>query len=114
MGLGQWLRALAYALSRPREIAIVGDPDSTDTQALLSVVRDGYLPFQAVVALGAPNVQPASVPLLQNRGLVNGQAAGYVCRGFTCQAQITEPEVLQAQLARRLRIVSELDVWGRA
>ena len=53
LGFGQWLQALAYALSKPREIAIVGDPDSADTQALLSVVRDGYRPFQ-VVALGAP------------------------------------------------------------
>jgi uncharacterized protein YyaL (SSP411 family) len=34
LGFGQWLQALGYALSRPREIAIVGDPDSVDTQAL--------------------------------------------------------------------------------
>jgi uncharacterized protein YyaL (SSP411 family) len=53
LGFGQWLQALAYTLSKPREIAIVGDPDSADTKALLSAVRDRYLPFQ-VVALGAP------------------------------------------------------------
>jgi uncharacterized protein YyaL (SSP411 family) len=54
LGFGQWLQALAYALSKPQEIAIVGDPDSTDTQALLNVVRNVYLPFW-VVALGAPD-----------------------------------------------------------
>jgi hypothetical protein len=54
LGFGQWLQALAYALSKPREIAVVGDPDSTHTQALLHVVRDGYRPFQ-VVALVAPD-----------------------------------------------------------
>jgi uncharacterized protein YyaL (SSP411 family) len=48
LGFGQWLQALAYALSKPREIAIVGDPDSADTQDLLDVVRDGYCPFQVV------------------------------------------------------------------
>jgi hypothetical protein len=97
LGFGQWLQALAYALSKPQEVAIVGEPDSVDTQALLDVVRDGYRPFQ-VVALGAPNVQPASVPLLQDRGLVEGQAAAYVCRDFTCQAPIADPEVLRALL----------------
>ena len=81
LGFGQWLQTLAYALSKPRETASVGDPDSTDTQALLSVMRDGYRPFQ-VVALGAPDPDKPAVPLLQDRGLVNGQTAAYVCRDF--------------------------------
>jgi hypothetical protein len=112
LGFGQWLQALAYALSEPREIAIVGDPDSADTQALLNMVRDGYRPFQ-VVALGAPTTQLPAVPLLQDRGLVDGQATAYVCdapvpgRAFACQAPVTEVEALRAQLEQRRRIVSE-------
>ena len=106
LGFGQWLQALAYAISKPREIAIAGDPDSADTQALLNVVRDDYQPFQ-VVALGAPGAQPPAVPLLLDRGLVNGQAAAYVCdapvpgRAFACQVPVTEPEGLQALLEPR-------------
>jgi len=100
LGFGQWLQVLSFALSKPREIAIVGEPEGTDTQALLNVVRDKYRPFQ-VVALGAPDAQPPAVPLLQDRGLVDGQAAAYVCRDFTCQAPITEQEVLQVQLEDR-------------
>jgi len=95
LGFGQWLQALAYALSKPREIAIVGDPDSADTQTLLGVVRSGYRPFQ-VVALGAPSAQSPAVPLLEDRGLVNGQAAAYVCRSFACRAPVVEPEELRA------------------
>jgi uncharacterized protein YyaL (SSP411 family) len=100
LGFGQWLQALAYILSKPREIAVVGDPDSVDTQALLNAVRDGYRRFQ-VVAVGAPTTQPPTVPLLQNRGLVDGHAAAYVCCDFTCQAPTTEPEGLRALLERR-------------
>jgi uncharacterized protein YyaL (SSP411 family) len=90
----QWILALAYALSKPREIAIVGEPESTDMQALLRVVRDGYRPFQ-VVALGAPNTQSPAVPLLKDRGLVEGQPAAYVCRNFTCQVPVTTPQALE-------------------
>jgi uncharacterized protein YyaL (SSP411 family) len=103
LGFGQWLQALSYALSEPKEIAIIGDPESGDTRALLSVVRNGYRPFQ-VVALGAPSAQPQVVPTLQDRGLVEGRAAVYVCdapvpgRAFICQAPVTDAEALQVQL----------------
>jgi uncharacterized protein YyaL (SSP411 family) len=93
LGFGQWLQALSYALSQPREIAIIGDPEAADSQALLNVVRGGYRPFQ-VVALGTPNSQPSAIPLLQDRGLADGQAAGYVCREFACEAPATEAEEL--------------------
>jgi uncharacterized protein YyaL (SSP411 family) len=89
LGFGQWVQALAYAFSKPREIAIVGDPEAADTQALLSVVRSDYRSFQ-VVALVAPDAQPPAVPLLQDRGLVEEQAAAYVCRGFACQAPVMD------------------------
>jgi uncharacterized protein YyaL (SSP411 family) len=108
LGFGQWLQALAYALSKPREIAIVGDPEAVDTQALLRVVRKGYQPFR-VVALGAPNTQPLAIPLLQDRGLVDGHAAAYVCdapspgRAFTCQAPVTDPEALRTLLENRVQ-----------
>jgi uncharacterized protein YyaL (SSP411 family) len=107
-GFGQWLQALAYALSKPREIAIVGDPDAAGTQALLRVVRDGYRPFQ-VIALGSPDsgnaadrvTGIAAVPLLQDRGLVDGRAAAYVCRDFACQAPVMRPEALRHLLDRK-------------
>jgi uncharacterized protein YyaL (SSP411 family) len=97
LGFGQWLQALAYALSKPWEIAIVGKPEAAEIQALLSVVRDGYRPFQ-VIALGPPGSQSPAVPLLQDRELMNGQAAAYVCRDFTCQSPATKLEALQELL----------------
>jgi uncharacterized protein YyaL (SSP411 family) len=97
LGFGQWLQAQAYALSKPREIAIVGDLEAADTQALLNVVRTGYRPFQ-VVALGPPAPEESALPLLRDRGLLEGQAAAYVCRDFVCQAPVTDSEALQAVL----------------
>jgi uncharacterized protein YyaL (SSP411 family) len=100
LGFGQWLQALSYALLQPREIAIIGDPEAADTQALLNVVREGYRPFQ-VVALGSLDAQSPSVPLLQDRGQLDGQATAYVCRDFAWRAPIAEQEVLEVQQEHR-------------
>jgi hypothetical protein len=99
LGFGQWLEALSYALSEPKEIAIVGDPGAPDTQAFLSVVRDRYRPFQ-VVALGAPSPEGGEVPLLKDRGLIDRQAAAYVCHDFACQAPVTHAEALTIRLQK--------------
>jgi uncharacterized protein YyaL (SSP411 family) len=67
---------------------------------VLAIAQDGYRPFQ-VMGLGALGPQPFPVPLLQDRGLVEGQAAAYVCHNLTCQAPVTEPEPLRARLDQR-------------
>jgi uncharacterized protein YyaL (SSP411 family) len=92
----QWLQALDFALSRPKEIAIVGDPAAADTRALLRVVRDAYRPNQ-VVAVGRAG-DGTAIPLLAGREAINGMATAYVCENFTCQMPITSPETLAGQL----------------
>jgi uncharacterized protein len=103
LGFGQWLVSLDYALSQPREIAIVGEPGAPDTLALLETATAGFRPHQ-VVAVGVPGQEAAAVPLLAGRPAVDGpsgegkQAAAYVCREFACQAPVTEPDALRALL----------------
>ena len=67
LDFGQWLQALSYAFSRPREIAVVGEMETVDTQGLLAVARDGYRPFQVVV-VGAPDkARPAGAAAWESR-----------------------------------------------
>ncbi len=96
LGFGQWLQALNYALSQPREIAIVGDPQAADTHALLDVCTSGYRPYQ-LVAVGSPSYGDA-VPLLRGRSQVGGKATAYVCTNFTCCPPVTDPVGLEALL----------------
>jgi uncharacterized protein YyaL (SSP411 family) len=98
LGFAQWLIALDFALSNPREIALVGDQRSSDVQALLDVVRAGFRPYQ-VVALGTPRTErPSAVPLLLDRPVVGECATAYVCVRFACQRPTTDPQVLSGQL----------------
>jgi uncharacterized protein YyaL (SSP411 family) len=93
LGFAQWLTALDYALSRPREIAIVGDSNADGFEALLEAATAGYHPHQ-IAASG----DSAEIPLLQSRQPVDGQAAAYVCVDFTCRPPVTDPADLRVQL----------------
>jgi uncharacterized protein len=82
---GHALNALDLHFSPPREIAIVGPPDS-------EVARAALAPFDpnAVVAFGPCD----EVPLLAGKDLVDGRPAVYVCEAFACQAPVTEARAL--------------------
>jgi uncharacterized protein YyaL (SSP411 family) len=79
---GWALCALDLYLSPPRELAILGGPDSAVARAALT----GFDP-NAVVAFG-----PAEdIPLLAGKDLVAGKPAVYVCERFACRAPVTDP-----------------------
>jgi uncharacterized protein len=80
------LNALDLYLATPREVAVVGPPDS-------EVARAALEPFDpnAVVAFGPAQ----SVPLLEGKDYVDGRPAVYVCERFACQRPVTNPAELQ-------------------
>jgi uncharacterized protein len=82
---GHLLCALDLHFSPPRELAIVGPPDS-------EVARAALAPFDpnAVVAFGPAD----DVPLLAGKGYVDGRPAVYVCERFACRAPVTEAAAL--------------------
>ncbi|MGW7546319.1 thioredoxin domain-containing protein [Streptomyces sp. NPDC054770] len=92
-----WGLAVAEALlDGPREVAIVGPGDrDAGATALHRTALLGTAPG-AVVAVGTP--ESDEFPLLAGRPLVDGEAAAYVCRHFTCDAPTTDPERLRAAL----------------
>jgi uncharacterized protein YyaL (SSP411 family) len=92
----QWLSALDFAVSAPREVALIGDPAAADTRALLQVVYGPFRPHQ-VVALARPG-EASPVPLLADRPALDGRATVYVCQNFACRMPVTEPAALEAQL----------------
>lgn len=95
-GFGRLLGALDDFLHPSQEIAIVGDPADPSTQALLAEVRRRYLPH-TVIALKQPG-EENPLPLLEGRGLVDGNAAAYVCENFACKLPVTNAPALEKLL----------------
>ncbi|HUN08370.1 MAG TPA: thioredoxin domain-containing protein [Aggregatilineales bacterium] len=82
------------------EIALVGDPASEATQALLREVNRVWRP-NAILALAPAAVDGESVvPLLSHRTLRGGQPTAYVCKHFVCANPVTEVEALRGLLVQ--------------
>jgi len=88
LGFGQWLCALDYVLSRPKEIAIVGNLEATDTQTLLKNCHRWLPPAPGCRRGDGRHSTPGQPPQ------VDGKATAYVCAEGTCRLPVTDPEAL--------------------
>lgn len=93
----QWLCAADFALGPTHEVAIVGAPNDPATQNLLQPLWQDYHPRMVLAASTYPP-PPGSPALLNDRPLVNGKPAAYVCQDFVCQLPVNEPEAMLEQL----------------
>jgi uncharacterized protein YyaL (SSP411 family) len=91
-GFGYALCAADFLLSTPKEVAIIGN----DASPLLEEVWRTYLPNKVVAASFEGD---ATIPLLENRPLLNGQPTAYVCEHYTCKQPVNNVSALAAQLA---------------
>ncbi len=98
---GHLLGAADLAVHGAVEVAIAGDPARDDTRALLAEVAKRYLPA-LVLAAGGPK-RAAEIALLRERPMIGGRATAYVCRGYVCDAPVTDAAALGEQLERAAR-----------
>ena len=98
---GWSLAAAEAALAGPLEVAVVGPEGDALRAELENIARASPGPG-TVVVVGTPEqgADPSGVPLLADRGLVDGQSAAYVCRGMVCDRPVTSGADLRALLAK--------------
>jgi uncharacterized protein YyaL (SSP411 family) len=98
-----WGLASAFsALGGSVEVAVIGARDDPRTRALVgaAVARPGTAVAVGPAAADGSAVASPTVPLLADRGLIDGVPAAYVCRGFVCDRPVTTVEELVALLDR--------------
>ena len=87
----------------PIELAMVGAPNDPGLEALQIAVREVFLPHRVIASSDGTGTESRH-PLLAGKGLVEGKAALYICRNFSCQRPLTDPrEVAEALLAASRR-----------
>ena len=87
----------------PIELAFVGAPNDPGLEALQLAVREVFLPHRVIASSDGAGT-PSGHPLLAGKGLVEGKAALFICRNFSCQRPLTDPlEVAEALLSASRR-----------
>lgn len=94
---GWTLAAAEAAAAGPLQVAVVHDGQQAEEAERLVRLARGSLSPGLVLAQGEPD--GPGVPLLEGRPLVGGRPTAYVCRGFVCDAPVTEAAALQKALA---------------
>src|SRR5689334_9447041 len=74
----------------PVELALIGRSDDPGFSAILQAMREVYLPNRIIAATNIVDGSSAH-PLLAGKKTVNGHAALYLCRNFSCQQPLTDP-----------------------
>jgi uncharacterized protein YyaL (SSP411 family) len=95
VALPQMLAACEFVLSEPRQIVLVGDRGAPDTQALLRTFYSRFVPNRIVILVDSPEARQrlaAGIPSLASMEKIEGHASAYVCRNYTCQLPVFEPE----------------------
>jgi hypothetical protein len=92
-----WSLAVAEAaVAGPLQVAVAHDPGQAEqARPLVDRARRALSPG-LVLAHGAPDTP--GIPLLEGRPLVGGRPTAYVCRGFVCDAPVTDLAALEAAL----------------
>lgn len=80
----QALQAIQFARDGGTEIVIAGNRTEPETQALIRTVRSVYLPYKTVRIEESADLLPSV----------------RICRNFTCEAPLTDPDQVKAALTR--------------
>ncbi len=94
------MSAVDFALGPSFEVVISGQPGSPDTEAMLSALRQRFLPHKVVVFRpgNVPTPPIASVaPFTQTQKPLQGKVTAYVCQNY-CNKPTTDPQVMLSAL----------------
>jgi uncharacterized protein YyaL (SSP411 family) len=87
-------------LSMSVEVAVIGDPEDKAARALAREARQRYTPGMVIAGAWPDDAEAAAtIPVLRDRGLVDGEPAAYLCQNRACGLPVTTVEALAAQLS---------------
>jgi len=96
--LPQMLVALDYALSKPKEIIIAGDPKSADTIKMVQEVHRRFIPNKILMVIDEGKNRESLthfLPFLEGIRRIKGKSTAYVCINYACELPTNDLQILQ-------------------
>jgi len=99
LAFGHMLGSVDMLVNGAVELALIGDPESAEFQAMARTAAARYVP-SLVVAGGPERDGGVEIALLSGRTTIDGKAAAYLCRNRACELPVTSPEALDGEFDR--------------
>ncbi len=95
---GTWLTAIDFYVGPIQEIAVLATGESDNQRPrMIEVVNQKYRPRSVLAVSSFPPASTAPA-LIQDRLLLEDRTTGFVCRNFTCQLPVNDPQLFAQQL----------------
>jgi uncharacterized protein YyaL (SSP411 family) len=98
----EMLTALSFLLGPTQEIVIAGNADAADTQQMLKLIRNKFLP-NAVILLHKQEKPDSAldktIPFIKNLTAIEGKATTYVCENYACNRPVNNIDDLDKMLS---------------
>jgi uncharacterized protein YyaL (SSP411 family) len=92
----QLATALDFSLSKPKQIIIAGEPGAADTNAMLRLVHERFIPNKVLLLADEGAGQEQLARWLSVVGSItrrNGRATAYICEDYVCQLPTSDVAV---------------------
>ena len=102
LAAGRYLCAVDFYLGPVKEVALAGERESSELQALLDALYDQFQPNLIAGYVDEERGRPGGrLPFLQDRPPRDGRATAYVCEHFACLPPVHDPDSAAAAAHRR-------------
>lgn len=93
----QFLVALDFSLSKPKQIIIAGKADDPHTRTLIEEVHSRFIPNKILLLADngkAQELLASYIPFIETVEMLNGKATAYICENYTCQLPTSSREMV--------------------
>ncbi|MEM7343608.1 MAG: thioredoxin domain-containing protein [Chloroflexota bacterium] len=93
-GYTQLMSALEFGVGPSYEVIIVGEEGAADTEAMLTTLREQYVPNKVVLLRGPEEDAPLTelADYTKYYYTIDDKATVYVCQNYICEFPTTDPE----------------------
>ncbi|MBI4417689.1 MAG: thioredoxin domain-containing protein, partial [Ignavibacteriales bacterium] len=111
-GLAQFLVALDFSLSKPKQIIIAGKADDPHTARLLKEVHTRFMPNKIILLADGGKGQEtlaSYIPFLRSVSMQGGQSTAYICENYACKLPTSDvgtvAQILDGEITPQGRIL---------
>ena len=95
----QFLNGVDFALGSTKEIVVVGESSSSETQKMLNLIREKFIPHKVLLFKDIDNPEISEIAEFTKRqNMIDGKTTVYICENYNCKMPVTDPESLDELL----------------